>query len=134
MYFKHSSILYRRRTWETPTTPVMCAEAYSLSLTTFAGMGRIVGALAFCIRFPGMSGAQVVNEEGYRMHLGTSFMMEYETTTLGETYFHGRSSSYLSMSVRMGALALINNVHYYQPRLFDASDHRLALEAGLLIN
>lgn len=75
---------------------------------------------------------RVVNEEGYRMHIGTSLMLEHEQTTPGDVLFHGRSNTYLSMSVKLGEQAGLNTVLYYQPRMFDASDHRVALEAGVL--
>ncbi len=77
---------------------------------------------------------RIVNEERYRMYLGTALMAEYERTTPGEVLFHGRNSSYVSMVLKMDAIASITTVVYYQPKLFDASDHRVAVESGVLLS
>jgi hypothetical protein len=76
---------------------------------------------------------RVVNEEKYRMYVGTSVMAEYENTSLDEAFFHARNSSYLSMYLKLDGVASVSTVLYYQPRLFDASDHRVALEGSLLL-
>ncbi len=76
---------------------------------------------------------RVVNEGKYRMYLGTALMLEHERTTPGEERWDGRSSSYISMVLKLDATASVSTVIYYQPRLFDASDHRVAVEGGLLL-
>ena len=75
---------------------------------------------------------RLVDLAGYRMYVGTALMAEYERATPGEVLFQGRSSSYLSVVVKLDAIASITTVVYYQPKLFDASDHRVAVEGGLL--
>lgn len=77
---------------------------------------------------------RLVNEEKYRMHLGSALMMEHEQTTPGDVLFHGRNSSYVSMVLKMDATTSVTTVVYYQPKLFDASDHRVALESGVLLS
>lgn len=76
---------------------------------------------------------RVVNEEDLRVHLGTTVMLEYERVTSGPSFVHGRSSSYAAATLRFNALVSLTTVAYYQPKLFDASDHRIALEAGLML-
>lgn len=76
---------------------------------------------------------RVVNEEDLRVHLGTTMMLEYERITSGPAFVHGRSSNYIAANLRFNALLSLTTVTYYQPKLFDASDHRIALEAGLLL-
>lgn len=73
---------------------------------------------------------RVVNEDGLRLHVGTALMLEYEQPTGTADLLHARSSSYLSGTVRFSPQASITTVLYYQPKLFDASDHRVALESG----
>lgn len=76
---------------------------------------------------------RILNEEHAKLHMGTALMYEHERDSDWNKLDHGRSSSYLSATVRMSELADIAAVVYYQPRLFDASDHRVALEASLLL-
>ena len=77
---------------------------------------------------------RIFNEEEFRMHIGTALMLEYERVTTGEAFIHGRNSSYLSGTVRFNKMASITTVVYYQPRIFNAWDHRIALEAGFLFS
>lgn len=77
---------------------------------------------------------RVVNEEDLRMHVGTSLMLEHERTTDGESFVHGRNSSYLAVTLRFSHITSFTTVVYYQPKLFAAWDHRIAMEAGLLLS
>ena len=77
---------------------------------------------------------RLLNEEDFKVHLGTAVMYEYEVITSGPKFSAGRSSSYLSATANFTTMVGLTTVLYYQPRLFDASDHRVALEAGLLLN
>lgn len=77
---------------------------------------------------------RIINEEEFRMHVGTALMLEYERVTTGEAFIHGRNSSYLSATYRFNELASITTVVYYQPKVFNASDHRIALEGGFLFS
>lgn len=76
---------------------------------------------------------RLVNEEGLRLHLGTSLMLEHEQVTDGPSFVHGRANGYLSAAVRFSEVVGLTTVVYYQPKLFDASDHRVAVESGLLL-
>ena len=75
-----------------------------------------------------------MNGEDFKLHLGTALMYEYEVITNGPKFSAGRSSSYLSATAKFTTVVGLTTVLYYQPRLFDASDNRVALEAGLLLN
>jgi len=76
---------------------------------------------------------RVVNEEDLRLHVGTALMLEYERITAGGSFVHGRSSSYLSATLRFSNITSFTAVAYYQPKLFAAWDHRISMEAGLLL-
>ncbi len=75
-----------------------------------------------------------VNTEKMRVNLGTAMMVEREFITQGPSLTEGRSSSYVAATLKFTDMASLTAVVYYQPKLFDASDHRIALEGGLLIN
>lgn len=76
----------------------------------------------------------VLNTAKMRVNVGTALMLERETITAGPVLVGGRSSSYAAATLKFSAMASFTTVVYYQPKLFDASDHRVALEAALLIN
>ncbi len=90
--------------------------------------------LALALRLTTGAGPRfrVLNEDAVKLHIGTAVMLELERTTDGGRTDYGRSSSYLSATAQLGTLADLTSVVYYQPKLFDASDHRIAVEAGLL--
>lgn len=75
-----------------------------------------------------------VDNARMRVNIGTAVMVENEHVTNGPTTNIGRSSSYVSATLKFTEMASLTAVVYYQPKLFDASDHRIALEGGLLIN
>jgi len=75
-----------------------------------------------------------LNSEKMRVNLGTAMMLERETITNGPVLVEGRNSTYVAATLKFSALASLTAVVYYQPKIFDASDHRIALEGGLLIN
>lgn len=75
-----------------------------------------------------------VDNTGMRVNIGTAVMVENDHITHGPVKTIGRSSSYVSATLKFSELASLTAVVYYQPKLFDASDHRMALEAGLLIH
>lgn len=75
-----------------------------------------------------------VDNKSMRVNVGTSVMYENEYVTDGPTTNAGRSSTYVSVILKFSDLASLTTVVYYQPKLFDASDHRISLEGGLLIN
>lgn len=76
----------------------------------------------------------VVDAEKWRVNLGTALMLENEYITAGPRLLEGRNSSYVAATLRFSALASLTSVVYYQPKIFDASDHRIAFEGGLVIN
>ncbi|HEY0976269.1 MAG TPA: hypothetical protein VGE21_02270, partial [Flavobacteriales bacterium] len=47
--------------------------------------------------------------------------------------FHGRSSTYSAATARFTDNLSLTGVVYYQPKLFDATDHRVMIEAGLQV-
>lgn len=69
-----------------------------------------------------------------RVNIGMAVMLENEHITDGPVSTIGRSSNYVSATLKFTELASLTAVVYYQPKLFDASDHRLSLEGGLLID
>lgn len=75
-----------------------------------------------------------LNSDKMRVNLGTALMLEREYITAGPALTEGRSSSYVAATLKFTDMASLTTVVYYQPKLFDASDHRVALEGGLLIN
>jgi hypothetical protein len=75
-----------------------------------------------------------LNSEKWRVHVGTALMLEDEYDTDDAHLFQGRNSSYVSATFKFSALASLTSVVYYQPKVFDASDFRVAVEGGLLIN
>ncbi|MCB0757631.1 MAG: DUF481 domain-containing protein [Flavobacteriales bacterium] len=75
-----------------------------------------------------------VDNTRMRVNIGTAVMVENEHVTNGPTTTIGRSSNYVSATLKFTDMASLTTVVYYQPKLFDASDHRIALEGGLLIN
>lgn len=75
-----------------------------------------------------------IHDKQFKLDLGTSLMYEQEYVTGGPTFSEGRSSTYVSATVNFNEVASLTTVLYYQPKLFDASDHRISLESGLLLN
>ena len=75
-----------------------------------------------------------VDNAKMRVNLGTSVMLEREYITDGPLTTVARNSSYVSATLKFTSMASLTTVVYYQPKLFDASDNRTAVEAGLLIN
>ncbi|MEO8732962.1 MAG: DUF481 domain-containing protein, partial [Flavobacteriales bacterium] len=75
-----------------------------------------------------------VHSKQFKLNLGTSLMFENEHVTNGPTFSEGRSSTYVSSTVNFNVIASLTVVVYYRPKLFDASDHRISLESGLLLN
>ncbi|MEO7082487.1 MAG: DUF481 domain-containing protein [Flavobacteriales bacterium] len=75
-----------------------------------------------------------VDNKKMRVNIGTAVMVENEHVTDGPITRIARSSSYVSTTLKFNQLASLTAVVYYQPKLFDASDHRISLEGGLLIN
>lgn len=76
---------------------------------------------------------RILTTERFKWHVGTSAMLEHETTTQGEVTFHGRSSTYSAATARFTDNLSLTGVVYYQPKLFDATDHRVMIEAGLQV-
>lgn len=77
---------------------------------------------------------RVVKTDDFRVHVGTALMLEYERETAAPAFVHGRNSSYLSATARFTSITSLTTVVYYQPKLFNAWDQRIALEAGLLLS
>lgn len=75
-----------------------------------------------------------VDNAKMRVNLGTAIMLERETITDGPITTVARNSSYVSATLKFTTMASLTAVVYYQPKLFDASDHRIAVEGGLQIN
>ncbi|MBS1569192.1 MAG: DUF481 domain-containing protein [Bacteroidetes bacterium] len=75
-----------------------------------------------------------LNSEKWRVHIGTALMLEKEYDTDGTQLFQGRNSSYAAATFKFSAVASLTTVVYYQPKIFDASDNRVSIESGLLIN
>ena len=76
---------------------------------------------------------RVIKDDKYKVHIGTSLMAEYERTTPGDVFLHGRSNSYIASSAALTELLSVACVAYYQPKLFDATDHRVMVEASVII-
>lgn len=77
---------------------------------------------------------RVMDSKRFRVNAGTSFLVERETITGGTVLVEGRNSSYAAGTLKISPLASLTGVVYYQPKVFDASDHRILVEGGLLIN
>lgn len=75
-----------------------------------------------------------VNDDRVRVNLGTALMLENEHISGGAVSTMGRSSTYSSATLKFTNMASLTTVVYYQPKVFDASDHRIAVEGGLLLN
>ena len=69
-----------------------------------------------------------------KVNLGVAVMLENEHITNGPATLVGRNSNYVSATLSFSDMASLTAVVYYQPKLFDASDHRIAVEGGLLLN
>ncbi len=76
---------------------------------------------------------RVLTNDRFKWHVGTSVMCEYEVTTRREKTFYGRSNTYSAATARFTDNLSLTGVVYYQPKLFDATDHRVMIEAGLQI-
>lgn len=75
-----------------------------------------------------------VDNAKMRVNLGTAVMLEREGITDGPITTLVRNSSYVSATLIFTGMASLTTVVYFQPKLFDASDQRIAVEGGLLIN
>lgn len=75
-----------------------------------------------------------IHSKQFKVNLGTDLMYENEYVTDGPAFSEARSSTYVAATVNFNEIASYTAVVYYQPKLFDASDHRIALESGLLLN
>lgn len=76
---------------------------------------------------------RLLASERFRWHVGTALMLEYEVTTPGERTCFGRNSTYSAATARFTDTVSLTAVVYYQPKLFDATDHRVMIEAGLQV-
>lgn len=76
---------------------------------------------------------RVITSERYKMYVGSSMMLEYEKTTPGPEYMHPRSNTYASATGLLSDQMSVACIVYYQPRLFNAYDHRIMLEASVII-
>jgi hypothetical protein len=68
-----------------------------------------------------------------KVNVGTSLFLEREAITNGPVSLAVRNSTYISGTLNLTTQTSLTSVVYYQPKLFDASDQRVLLEAGLLI-
>lgn len=76
---------------------------------------------------------RILANDRFRWHVGTALMLEHETTTPGERTLFGRNSTYSAATARFTDAVSLTGVVYYQPKLFDAMDHRVMVEAGLQV-
>ncbi|MCL4282581.1 MAG: DUF481 domain-containing protein [Flavobacteriales bacterium] len=74
-----------------------------------------------------------LNTRKWQVNLGTALMLEREAITDGPVEVVGRSSSYAAATLKFSAMVSLTGVAYYQPKVFDASDQRVALEGAFLI-
>lgn len=92
------------------------------------------------INFRGLLGTgprfKLTKLENYKLYLGTLIMYEYQELSDGETPIERiyRGSAYFSFSLFPTETISISSTTYYQPRLSDFSDFRMASETSLLIN
>lgn len=88
------------------------------------------------LRLSAGAGPRLTAVHGQRMkvNLGVALMLENEYVTDGPATVACRNSNYVSATLRFAEMASLTAVVYYQPKLFDASDHRIAVEGGLLLN
>ncbi len=75
-----------------------------------------------------------LNSNKMKVALGTALMLEREHITDGPQFWEARNSNYISATLKFSQMASLTGVIYYQPKIFDASDHRVSVEGGLLIN
>ncbi len=76
----------------------------------------------------------VRNGDIFRLALGTSLLFEHEVDRVNDiTENTGRSSSYLSVAFKWEPHMQFTSVVYYQPKVADASDHRVAVEGQFRI-
>lgn len=73
--------------------------------------------------------------ENYKLYLGTLIMYEYQELSDGQTPIERiyRGSTYFSFSLFPTETMSVSSTTYYQPRLRDFSDFRIASETSLLI-
>lgn len=76
---------------------------------------------------------RVIRSDRFKLHVGTSLMLEHERTTPGEKFVHGRSNTYVAASALVSEQLSLACITYYQPKLFDAYDHRVMVEASAVI-
>lgn len=77
---------------------------------------------------------RVLGSRKMLVNIGTSLLVERETITDGPVLIEGRNSTYVAGTLKISSVASLTAVVYYQPKLFDASDHRILLEGGFLVN
>lgn len=75
-----------------------------------------------------------LNTKTMKVNIGTALMLEREAITTGPVLVEGRSSSYVAGTLKFSSVASLTAVVYYQPKLFDASDHRVAVEGAFLVH
>lgn len=92
------------------------------------------------INFRGLVGTgprfKLTKLENYKLYLGTLIMYEHQELSDNETPIERlyRGSAYFSFSLFPTETISISSTTYYQPRLSDFSDFRIASETSLLIN
>lgn len=77
---------------------------------------------------------RMLHTKRVQLNAGSSLLIEREVITNGPVEVVGRNSTYVVGTVNISSLTSLTTVVYYQPKLFDASDQRILVEAGLLIN
>lgn len=76
--------------------------------------------------------AVIRNVDDLRLAVGSALMFEHEVDRVNELrYNEGRLSNYVSAAWKIEPYMQLTGVFYYQPKVGDASDHRMALEAQL---
>lgn len=72
--------------------------------------------------------------EDLRAALGTALMAEYEVDRVNDLYYSDlRSSSYVSLGWNMENNVQFTLILYYQPKVGEINDHRIAIESQLRI-
>lgn len=69
---------------------------------------------------------QIINSNKSKMHLGVSYMYEYDEEKNGEIHQDNRMSSYLSFNLQPTEFMSMNGTVYYQPLFNQFSDFRLS--------
>ena len=73
----------------------------------------------------------VIDTKNYQLNLGTGFMGEYEELTNGAISSDILSANYVSIDAQFSPSVGLNSITYFQPKLIDWGNYRLANETNV---